>query len=67
VKLTDAPIRLQPLPGFTRRSQQSFLAALITRRHQEIEDLLFYQDCKAAKDEGFLSDPETQSFVATLP
>ncbi len=48
-------------------AKQGFLAALITHNRQEIEDLLFYQDCKAAKEEGFLSDQEAQEFVANLP
>ncbi|MBD2231786.1 hypothetical protein [Phormidium tenue] len=48
-------------------AKQGFLAAFITHNHQEIEDLLFYQDCKAAKEEGFLSDQEAQEFLANLP
>ncbi len=48
-------------------AKQSFLATLITHNRQEIEDLWFYQNCKAAKEEGFLSDQEAQEFVANLP
>ncbi len=48
-------------------AKQGFLATLIAHNRQEIEDLLFYQDCKAAKEEGFLSDQEAQEFIASLP
>jgi hypothetical protein len=54
----------QALPD---EAKQGFLTTLITHNRQEIEDLLFYQDCKAAKEEGFLSDQEAQEFVANLP
>ncbi|PSN13579.1 hypothetical protein C7293_15385 [filamentous cyanobacterium CCT1] len=47
-------------------AKQGFLTTLITQNRQEIEDLLFHQDCKAAKEEGFLSDQEAQDFVANL-
>ena len=48
-------------------AKQGFLATLITHNRQEIEDLVFYQDCKAAKEDGFLSDQKAQEFVTNLP
>lgn len=54
----------QALPD---EAKQGFLATLITHNRQEIEDLLFYQDCKAAKKEGFLSAQEAQELLANLP
>ncbi|PSN19402.1 hypothetical protein C7271_07440 [filamentous cyanobacterium CCP5] len=54
----------QALP---EEAKQGFLEALIANNREEIEDLLFYQDCKAAREEGFLSDEEAQTFLTSLP
>lgn len=48
-------------------AKQGFLEKLVTHNRDEIADLLFYQDCKAAREEGFLSDDETQNFLTNLP
>jgi hypothetical protein len=43
--------------------QQAFLQELIQKKHQELEDLSFYLDCKDVKDENeFLSEQEQQTF-----
>ena len=54
----------QALPDEAKRG---FLESLVENNREEIENLLFYQDCKAAKEEGFLSDDEAQDFLTSLP
>jgi hypothetical protein len=48
-------------------AKQNFLEALVTHNRAEIEDLLFYQDCKSAREEGFLTDDEAEEFLISLP
>ncbi|MEO1298825.1 MAG: hypothetical protein AAFW75_24205 [Cyanobacteria bacterium J06636_16] len=54
----------QALPDEAKRG---FLEALVANNREEIADLVFYQACKAAREEGFLSDDEAQDFLASLP
>ena len=44
--------------------QQAFLQELIQKKHQELEDLSFYLDCKEVKDENeFLNEQDQQAFI----
>jgi hypothetical protein len=47
--------------------QRAFLQELVQNNHQELADLSFYLDCKAAKEENeFLSEEEQQAFLESL-
>jgi hypothetical protein len=47
--------------------QLAFLQELVQKNRQELADLRFYLDCKAAKEENeFLSDEEQQAFIDSL-
>jgi hypothetical protein len=49
------------------RVQREFLSELWQKKHQELEELAFYLDCKQTKDENeFLSENETQAFIQSL-
>lgn len=54
----------QALPSEAKRD---FLESLVANNREEIEDSLFYQACKTAREGGFLSDDEAQDFLASLP
>ena len=54
----------QALPDEAKRG---FLESLVKNNREDIESLLFYHDCQAARREGFLSDDEAQDFLASLP
>lgn len=54
----------QALP---EEAKQGFLEALVTHHREDIEDLMFYQDCKSAREEGFLMNDEAEEFLTSLP
>lgn len=54
----------ETLPAET---QQIFLHELLEKQAQEIENYLFYLNCKEAKDENeFLDDVQAQTFIDSL-
>ncbi len=47
--------------------QREFLSELVQKKRAELEDFLFYLDCKQAKDENeFLDDNEADAFMESL-
>lgn len=58
-------ILYETLPG---EIQQAFLRELLQKQQDKLEDLALYLACQQAKDENeFLSDEESQAFIANLP
>ena len=48
--------------------QQAFLQELLQKQQETLEDLGFYLACQQAKDDNsFLSEEESQAFIASLP
>jgi hypothetical protein len=48
--------------------QQAFLKELLEKQRERLENLAFYLACQQAKDENeFLSDEDSQAFIASLP
>lgn len=48
--------------------QQAFLQELLQKQQERLENLAFYLACQQAKDENeFLSDEDSQAFIANLP
>ncbi|NEQ99249.1 MAG: hypothetical protein F6K30_21450 [Cyanothece sp. SIO2G6] len=54
----------QSLPDEAR---QGFLNALVQNNREELETAFFYWECQSAREEGFLSDEETNDFLMSLP
>ncbi len=55
----------ETLPGDI---QQAFLQELMQKQQEKLEEMAFYLACQQAKNENeFLSDEETQTFIASLP
>ncbi len=48
--------------------QQAFLQELVQNQQEKLEDLAFDLACQQAKDENsFLTEEESQAFIASLP
>ena len=47
--------------------RQGFLQLLFQNHISELEDLILYLACENSRQEGFLSELESQSFLESLP
>ena len=47
--------------------RQGFLQLLFQNNTSELEDLILYLACENSRQEGFLSELESQSFLESLP